>query len=196
MALQIVWLGKVTAVGFGCRLCHLAGQCFTPGLTGNQPLGSNTVFVPSPFYGLSPWPHRWFPSQLPLVGLSGENVGDKPHQCGRQKTLLWGGTKEKSDGQSSHWVGKTWQMCRCSHHCCSWDKTNGGADDLRMLPACQCFAAHQKWQWQHTALFSPSPAGSGQPGSFLHNSFLFEPDSNYGFSKELKSKIWPPLQIL
>lgn len=28
LALQIVWLGKAPALGFGCRLCHLAGQCF------------------------------------------------------------------------------------------------------------------------------------------------------------------------
>lgn len=80
LVLQIIWLEKATALGFGWRLCHLAGQCFTPALTGNQRLGSNSVPVSSPSYDLRPWLHRWSPSQLPLVGLSGENARDNPWQ--------------------------------------------------------------------------------------------------------------------
>lgn len=187
-------LGKATALGFGCRLCHLAGQCFIPGLTGNQFLGSNTVSLLLLHFMISA------PQVLFFTAALGRFIRRK---CQRRALPMWetkalavGRMEEKSGGQSSYWVSKTCQMCGCSYQRCSWDKTNGAAEDLHTQPARHSFKVHQKWQWQRAASLSPSPAAPGQPASLMHNSFLFEPDSKYGFSRELKSEIWPSLQIL
>lgn len=167
--------------------CAALGQCFTLGLMGSQLLDSNTMSLFLLHFVISAHdPHRWS-SQLPLVGLSGENVRYKPYQ--RDKSPCCGEEWRRSQMDEAHTEWPRLDKCvDAVTHAILGTKETVVPMSTTHSPLVNPSQSTRN-DSDNTVLFSPSAAGSGQPGSHTQNGFLFEHDRKYGFSRELKSKI-------